>query len=405
MRIFVTGLCLQGNKGGPALALSLMSALEPHLPGSEYVFSVPLGGAFFREQRWGRRYGVEVVEDFQPADVLDPRAVARIERPMRASRWMSALASSDLLLEMSAISYVGPPSATRSALVTPRPRYCAVARAMGKPFLPWTQSYGPFSDRTVRLLARADLGRVPVVFCRGEETRAEVQALLPGKPTEVYPDVAVTLPFDREAGRDYIDTHHPALRARRLVTISASAVVEGHEAGRDGVVQSAVVADLAVELVGRGYGVLLVPHTYRPDDPEPRRCDHALSREIMAAVPAELPIGMVMPDLCPTELKGIISCAHIHVGGRYHSIVASLSSGVPCISLSWHHKYRDIMSMYGVGQYVAENVEGFSAGGLRRLFDQVEGEHETLQRRIVEAQPRMAAEVDRNAARFAELVR
>ena len=31
MRIFVTGLCLQGNKGGPAIALALKAQLDKYL--------------------------------------------------------------------------------------------------------------------------------------------------------------------------------------------------------------------------------------------------------------------------------------------------------------------------------------------------------------------------------------
>ena len=45
LKIFVTGLCLQGNKGGPALALSLIQCIGKELSNRNYqvewTFSVP----------------------------------------------------------------------------------------------------------------------------------------------------------------------------------------------------------------------------------------------------------------------------------------------------------------------------------------------------------------------------
>jgi len=51
MRILVTGLCLQGNKGGPAIALSLKNQISKYLDSAEFVFAVPS-----RDERLGRLY-------------------------------------------------------------------------------------------------------------------------------------------------------------------------------------------------------------------------------------------------------------------------------------------------------------------------------------------------------------
>ena len=49
----------------------------------------------------------------------------------------------------------------------------------------------------------------------------------------------------------------------------------------------------------------------------------------------------------------IVNCSNqlfltlAYIGARYHSLIASLSSGVPSIALSWHPKYKDLMDLYG----------------------------------------------------------
>jgi len=69
MKLLVTGLCLGGNQGGPAIALSLRRAMRRHVPEAQFVFSVPGGAAWSHEQRWADHYRVDAVEDFTWQDL------------------------------------------------------------------------------------------------------------------------------------------------------------------------------------------------------------------------------------------------------------------------------------------------------------------------------------------------
>jgi len=406
MNILVTGLCLQGNKGGPALALSLKKQISNHVGPATFTFSVPPGQEFKYEVPWSVRYGVQVIEDFPLTDILPPYCFRWFRaRMQRVSRWLAALRSADVVVEMSAISYAGPPTGPYSWMFGGRFRYFVLSRLLCKRFYAWTQSYGPFSTPLVRWLAKIDLRSQRVVFCRGDDCHACVRELLPDKTALSFPDVAVTLEFDQEFGREYVTSVFRSGQDGSLVTISPSSVLHTKTRTPDaGSRHAEQLASFCEYLTGLGYHVLLVPHTYRPNRPDPCACDLAVSRLVLGKLENPNLVNVVTQDLSPIELKSIISCADIHIGARYHSVVAALSSGVPCISLSWHPKYKDIMRMYGVEEYVYDGVADSSASELRLLFDRLRRNVETIKPTLVRSQGLAAARVEENAKIFCQLM-
>jgi len=400
-RILVSGLCLQGNKGGPAIALSLMQQIRVHRPEARFRFCVPQGDLAY-ELPWARRYGVDVVEDFQPSDLgglgLRRGPAQQRARLRRVAGFLAALWRADVLLEMSAISYVGPPVGTEAGVLTSRRvRHGALARRLRKPVIAWTQSYGPFSTPRIRELARRDLGAQKLVLCRGEESAAQVRELLPGQPIRCFPDVAVVLEHDPAFGEDYCHALFGSGDLGRLVTLSPSAVLHARTPspqGPSGHVRQ--MAELCRRLEARGQPVLLVPHTHRPGRPDPRVCDTAVCREILDALGRDSGVELVREDFSPAELKSIISAAAVHVSGRYHGLVAALSSGVPCVALSWHHKYRDLMRVYEMEDFVCDGVADDVAGACLDRIDKLLASPSELRRRLQRAQARAEAQVAKN---------
>jgi colanic acid/amylovoran biosynthesis protein len=306
------------------------------------------------------------------------------------------------MIQMSAISYVGPPSAqpTLRGMLSGRFMDFYLAGLCRRPMLAWTQSYGPLSTPMVRRFAAMDLRRQPVVFCRGEDCLAAVRDLLPRKEARSYPDIAVTLPYDPEWARDY-------LRARGwpqsgFAALSPSAVIYAKSRradGGNGHVE--YLREICIDLRERGIPVLVVPHTFRPGRHHPAACDYGTSLELMKRLQGIVDVHLVEEDLSPMQLKSLIALADLQVGGRYHSVVAALSSGVPAISLSWHPKYTDLMRAYGMEDFVIADTDTVPAN----LIDKLLANREAAAARIRQAHQRVMQQSDENVAAFVELLR
>lgn len=414
MRVLLTGLCLQGNKGGPAIALSLMRLLKQFRADLAFTLSVPPGLEWEHEKRWADIYGVDIIPTFMSLDVVPPFSIRRYpDGWRRAKGWVAAARKADAVIDMSAIAYVGPPEAAeRDTFLYGRFVYFNAARFARRPFLGWTESLGPFTGRFVPRVARMDLKRQPVILCRGEDALANVNRLLPGHPARSFPDVAITLDYDREKGRRYLERAFPGLDAGDVVTVSPNAVsyVKGSAEAPNSHVR--LVVDIVRHFTSRGRPVCLVPHTLRPGRHDPRQCDLGVCREVLAALgqDTEAPIQprllhIVEEDLSPIELKSIIAASGLHAGARYHSVVAALSSGTPCVALAWHPKYADILAMYHVGEFAhpafgSAAVDGSILSKLARLEQEADAIRETLRAR----QQVLAGEAQENGRLFCEML-
>lgn len=401
MRVMITGLCLQGNKGGPALAFSLVAQLEKIFPELEVFMSVP-SREFEYEKNWAARSGIDVVSDFSHLDLIAYLFYLPVKfKRDRVAGWIAALKTADLVVDLSGVSYVGPPQGTTKRVVlNGRFKYYLFSRLFGKPFLAWTQSYGPFSNGVVRLLARNDLARLPVIMCRGEQCSKEVGDLLPGKRVQVYPDVALTLPFNRDEGQRLVaeaGTRGP------FVSLSPSSVLYSKSPDTGSV--NAHVED-CVELcrivAATGRAVLIVPHSYRSGDHDPLACDFAVGALVCEAARREgLKVAQLGGDRSAVELKSVISNADIHVGGRYHSLVAALSSGVPAVALSWHAKYADLLDQFGLGEQVIPLVHGAAfREQASRLLGQLLSDINIYRGRVAERQKVLEQGVEANREEF-----
>ena len=410
MKILITGLCFQGNKGGPAIALSLKKQLERVFPDSKLVFSVPgksYGESFQKEQECAKEYGVDVVENFSQHDYFRHLVGKNSERAKVTDKWLAEFKQADLIVDMTAISYVGPPLGnTKRALIHGRFRYFVLSRIFKKPFLAWTQSYGPFSNSIFRSIAKWDLNSQPIIFCRGLDCQKTVTELLPNAKTRSYPDVAVTLSYKSEDTRDFKLSEY-FNEDIKTITVSPSAVLYARSSGsNEANIHLNYLISLTKHLLDNKYRILLVPHLHSQENLGPELCDFALCRQLAEMLTrAGYHTDIVTKDLSPQNLKAIISKAYLHIGARYHSLVASLSAGVPSLALSWHPKYQDIMAQYEFQDYVIEDTSDSQLEQSKQLIGSLITNHDSFREKLVQKQHIMVRQVEENADMLAQCYR
>ena len=71
--------------------------------------------------------------------------------------------------------------------------------------------------------------------------------------------------------------------------------------------------------------------------------DYDLSKKCCSMVTNDIPI---VSGLDALAIKGIISQSYLCISSRFHGVVSSFSSCVPCLTTSWNHKYQELLNLY-----------------------------------------------------------
>jgi polysaccharide pyruvyl transferase WcaK-like protein len=108
--------------------------------------------------------------------------------------------------------------------------------------------------------------------------------------------------------------------------------------------------------------------------------DRHLCSLIAASVNASDRCFMTREYLSAEETKSMIGQFDYLIGSQFHSLVFGFSQGVPGMSVSWSHKYRELFSLFGMENYVQE-CQNIDAEELISTFER--GWRERNQQRVV----------------------
>ena len=122
--------------------------------------------------------------------------------------------------------------------------------------------------------------------------------------------------------------------------------------------------------------------------------DRAIAQTITNQV-ADPRVSMLdTSELTGPQTKAVLGeCAAI-ISSRYHSLVAGLSMGVPCLALGWHHKYSALFSLFGTERWVFDyRTAGIEV--LSEAFDRLWSEQGELRQTIHDHLPSVESGVRR----------
>jgi len=386
MKILITGLTLHNNKGGPALALSLIDVLKKKFPSASYCMSVPdFENNLEKEAYWAKVYGIDSV-----IGAVGAKEMLNLNKNKR-NVFLNFLKNIDLVVDLNALSYMDLPHLSyKQNLIRNLSIYTIryFSNLLNVPLIRWTQSYGPFSNFLTKIIVKNDLKYQKNIFCRGEGSFKNIKNILPKKNIYSFPDIAITLKKKEEYYTKY-------LKGKNYITLSPSSVIYS----LDKEVHIEHFRKIIAYMSKLNYNVVIVPHNRMSINPSLNNCDLEVSKEIVQGCKSEN-IHLIVEDIDVYNLKGVISNAKLHIGARYHSIIAALSSNVPTIAFSWHEKYKDIMKMYGMDEYIYERK--YSINNLFKLIDDLEDNRTNITSILIENQKKLEKDIDKNLELFME---
>jgi colanic acid/amylovoran biosynthesis protein len=242
------------------------------------------------------------------------------------------------------------------------------------PVFKLAQAMGPFTHPINRILAKWVLGDMRLVVARGARTAEHLRAF--GLKGWIQaPDTAFTLKFS---------PRHAAFqtRAPRVLIMPSSLMHKKH-------VGYLELLTRTVELLrAQGVGVDLMAHSWKEGTDKLRNNDWPLCERIRQTLASPADLQMWGPGHDAIALKEIVSDYQVVLTSRFHGMVAALDTGTPVWVLGWSHKYREILTEFGLDAH-ALPYEGLSADALAQTLAKGLAESGRVASQIVAALPRV----------------
>jgi colanic acid/amylovoran biosynthesis protein len=257
---------------------------------------------------------------------------------------------------------------------------------LGRKTLFLSQTIGPVENVLNRVAARWTLGRAVAVHGRGRRSAEWVQRI--GVANCSYqPDLSFSMftpNFDEAADHnEEISRFRQKIKeaGRTIVGVAPNSIVyaKAKKIGKDyvdfmtGVVQS---------ISRQGHLPVLIPHSYRQDLSKMHNNDRSLCLAILKRLPRDVDCYYVDADLSSGELRAMIGQLHLLVASRFHSMISSLSMGVPPITYGWgDHKYIEVLEEFNVPELYA-SFEELDVDRFAVKLETVHKRHDELSQRI-----------------------
>ncbi|HEX5133008.1 MAG TPA: polysaccharide pyruvyl transferase family protein [Candidatus Krumholzibacteria bacterium] len=388
LRLATFAVPLSGNKGSASMLLGLRDAF--HTAGVDAHFSV---FSYYPKRDAAIAAGMSDVSVHagHPKHILVllPMIVLRAILPaLVPSSWKRDV---DALRDSDGILLVGGTTFEDSMLYKVPWNLLAALPGywLRRPTVFLSQTIGPVRHPLNRMLARWTLSRARDVHGRGRRSDAWVHKI--GVEHASYqPDLsfAMAVPaFDDVADRnEVVGRFRERLRAekRTFVGFAPNSIVFT-KAKKRGIDYIAFMAGVMQKAHEQGHFPVLIPHSYRDDVSQIHNNDRSLCIAIRQLLPEHVDHFYVDADLTSQELRAMIGQLHLLVASRFHSMISSLSMGVPPITYGWgDHKYLEVLEEFNVPELYA-TFDALDVAAFAPRLQRFHAERDDLSRRIVAA--------------------
>jgi polysaccharide pyruvyl transferase WcaK-like protein len=158
---------------------------------------------------------------------------------------------------------------------------------------------------------------------------------------------------------------------RPLVGINVSAIISRYgfshldEQGARSLLYTGMIVEAIDHLTEvLGLEVVMVPHVFGPGAND----DRPVSREIRSKCRNPTRVHLIGADYSAAELKAVIGSTELFIGSRMHSMVASLSMGVPTLAIAYSQKTLGIV---GEDMDMADYVLDIRNANAKQLMEMI----------------------------------
>jgi colanic acid/amylovoran biosynthesis protein len=268
--------------------------------------------------------------------------------------------------------------------LAPRLVHLLVCTALGKPFILFTQSMGPFNGHLTKSVLRLVLRRAALILLRDDLSRRHLQALgVPPDNAAIAPDAAFAL---APANISHPATIKKADHLKVAISLRDWPHFEtGTSEGMDGYLDA--VAGLVRRLVGERQAHVTFLSTCQGAN-EYWTDDSAIADQVTRRLPPDI-LRHVEVDRMhrrPENMIRRLKDFDVVVATRMHAAILALCAGRPVLAIAYEFKSRELFRRLGLGDLVVD-IEELTA---ERLTAAVE--------RLLAARPAIVEKVAKSAA-------
>ena len=397
-KIALMGVKLFNNLGGPSLLVSTKMALSSVFPNAEYTLYVPTYW-YETDSMLASRYDVKVAPFYSRKWLLPLVLLKRYFKVMfgsaSAKATIRSLEQTDIIVDIVGIIFADTlGSNTFRSRMFEGFRFVA-CKILGKPVIKYTSAIGPINCRWNRLFAKLYLGNfVDLIFARDEISRQSIEALGINTPTIVVPDTAFLLKsMECNESRRY-ETFR---KEGTLIGFSVSYQILNRISNTAS--YPTIMADFINSLIVKyGVRVVLIPNEISKSAND----DMRIADEICAKVNSDRCDVLQIDNMLAQEIKSVINQCEVIVASRYHTIVASLSLGIPTLAIGWHHKYQEVLELFKQDDLIC-NFGELSIESLMEKFEYLWNNREEIKETINSCVPKVRERIMDGAKRVRDI--
>ncbi|QCY11380.1 polysaccharide pyruvyl transferase family protein [Pseudomonas sp. MPC6] len=353
MKISITNLTGTRNRGCEALVSSTIFGIQELIPSAK--FSLHTNDPSFDQWRYNgiveKVYLSSIIKTpnhtkSQFLNKIGYKAIALAEKlapeKIRGTyvKSLSTIKSSDLVVCTGGDIFTSDYHNLRKHL-----SYPLIARK--KSVFLCSHTIGPFTKPDEDYFLRS-LQNIAAISVRETESYEYLKSIDIQTDLHLVADVAFTLPTQgRSEANDYLNDNFGMSFTTPTVAISVSQGIIKYS-GLDKSSYYKCFAELIDHLTNLNKQVILIAHVIETN---PSNNDVIACMEVMKLVKNKKNVRVISGEPNAVELKGLIGQCECLIGTRTHATIASLSQGIPTVSIAYSRKAHGIMrDIYGVEQ-------------------------------------------------------